>query len=131
MADMIAVIHLGYVAFVVAGFILIVCGVIFSWQWIRNPWFRLSHLMAIVGVALEALLGIECPLTVLEFKLRSSGYHLDRHASFLGSLADSLLYYRAPEWVFTAAYTVCAVLGVIVFIVVPPTRRGKARYDGA
>ena len=123
-ADMIAVIHLGYVAFVVVGFILIICGAIFSWKWIRNRWFRLFHLAAIVGVALEALLGINCPLTVLEFSLRYGPTPADRRVSFVGELVDSILYYDAPAWLFTIIYVAFALLVAITFVMAPPSRRG-------
>jgi len=34
LADVIAIIHLGYVIFVILGFILIILGIIFKWKWI-------------------------------------------------------------------------------------------------
>ncbi len=123
LADVIAAIHLGYVVFVILGFILIVLGIIFKWKWIRNLWFRIMHLAAIVGVALEALLGVNCPLTVLEFKLRYAPNLSEEKVSFIGNIIDSLLFYNAPGWLFTIIYSSFAVVVVITFILAPPTRR--------
>ena len=123
LADLIAVIHLGYVIFVILGFILIILGIIFKWKWIKNLWFRITHLLAIVGVALEALMGINCPLTVLEFRLRYTSYPSDEKASFIGNIIDSLLFYNAPGWLFTTIYTAFAIVVIITFIMAPPTRR--------
>ena len=123
LADVIAIIHLGYVVFVVLGFILIVLGIIFKWKWIRNPLFRAAHLLAITGVALEALLGINCPLTVLEFMLRYAPCLPDKKVSFIGNIIDSLLYYNAPGWVFTLSYTTFAILVVLTFILASPKRK--------
>jgi hypothetical protein len=124
-ADIIAIIHLGYVVFVILGFVLIVMGIVLKWQWIRNLWFRIAHLAAIAGVALEAILGINCPLTVLEFSLRYGVAPSDRRVSFVGELIDSILYYDAPAWVFTIIYVGFALLVAITFVMAPPTRRGR------
>jgi len=126
LADVIAIIHLGYVVFVILGFILIVLGIIFKWKWIRNLWFRIAHLLAIVGVALEALMGINCPLTILEFRLRYGSYLSDKKVSFIGNIIDSILFYNAPGWLFTIIYSSFAVVVVITFIMAPPTRKGHS-----
>jgi len=130
-ADIIAVIHLGYVFFVILGFILIVVGICFKWKWIRNLWFRIAHLAAIGGVALEALLGINCPLTVLEFSLRYGAPPSERRVSFVGRLIDSILYYDAPAWLFTVIYVGFALLVAATFIMAPPTRRGPPERAGS
>jgi len=124
-ADLIAIIHLGYVVFVILGFILILAGIFLKWKWIRNLWFRIIHLGAMVGVALEAILGINCPLTVLEFSLRHGVSPSDRRVSFVGELIDSILYYDAPAWLFTIIYVGFALLVAITFVMAPPTRRGR------
>ena len=124
LADIIAIIHLGYVIYVILGFILIVVGIICRWKWIRNLPFRITHLLAIVGVACEALLGVDCPLTVLEFKLRYALNLSEERVSFIGAIVDSLLYYNAPGWLFTIIYAAFAIVVVITFIIAPPTRRG-------
>jgi len=126
LADMIAVIHLGYVIYVILGFILIVVGIICRWKWIRNLPFRITHLLAIVGVACEALLGLNCPLTVLEFKLRYASDLSKEKVSFIGIIIDSLLYYNAPRWLFTIIYTAFALLVIITFIIAPPTRKCRS-----
>ena len=123
-ADIIAVIHLGYVVFVILGFVLILMGIALRWNWVRNLWFRTAHLVAIAGVALEALLGMNCPLTVLEFSLRYGVPPSDRRVSFVGDIIDSILYYDAPAWLFTIIYVGFALLVAITFTMAPPTRRG-------
>ena len=125
LADIIAVIHLGYVVFVILGFVLIVMGIVLKWKWIRNLWFRIAHLAAIAGVALEALLGINCPLTVLEFSLRYGASPAGRRVSFVGELIDSILYYDAPAWLFTIIYVGFALLVAITFVMAPPNRKGR------
>ena len=124
-ADIIAVIHLGYVVFVILGFVLILMGIALRWNWVRNLWFRTAHLVAIAGVALEALLGMNCPLTVLEFSLRYGVPPSDRRVSFVGDIIDSILYYDAPAWLFTIIYVGFALLVAMTFVMAPPNRRNR------
>jgi len=126
LADIIAIIHLGYVIYVILGFVLIVVGIICRWKWIRNLAFRITHLLAIVGVACEALLGVNCPLTVLEFKLRYASNFSEEKVSFIGTIIDSLLYYNAPMWLFTIIYAAFALLVIITFIIAPPVRKDRS-----
>ena len=130
LADIIAIIHLGYVIYVILGFILILAGIFLKWKWIRNLWFRMIHLGAIVGVALEALLGMNCPLTVLEFSLRYGAPPSERRLSFVGELIDSILYYDAPAWLFTIIYVGFALLVATTFIIAPPSRKGQRGASG-
>jgi len=97
LADIIAIIHLGYVIYVILGFVLILLGIILRWKWIRNLFFRITHLLAIVGVACEALLGLSCPLTVLEYRLRQASSLSEKEVSFIGTIIDSFLFYNAPQ----------------------------------
>jgi len=123
LADTIAFVHLGYVLFVLVGFILIVTGIILRWAWVKNFWFRIAHLAAIVVVALDALMGVDCPLTVLEFELRYGAFYSDGRASFVGRIIDSLLFYDAPLWLFTIIYSLFALLVAIIFVRAPPSRK--------
>jgi hypothetical protein len=100
MADVLLVVHFLIAAFIVGGLLLVWIGAALGWRWVRNPWFRYLHLGAIAFVATEALLGVMCPLTVLEDMLRGSA----PAESFTGRWTRALLYYQAPEWTFTAAY---------------------------
>jgi polyferredoxin len=119
MADALLVVHFLIVAFIIGGLLLVLAGAALGWRWVRNPWFRYGHLAAIAFVAGEALLGIACPLTVWEDLLRGG----IRPESFVGRWVRSLLYYQAPEWVFTSAYVVWAAATLLTLRLVPPTRR--------
>src|SRR6185436_10151161 len=119
MADAILVLHFGVAAFVVAGLPLIWLGAALGWRWVRNPWFRYAHLGAIAFIAAEALAGFACPLTVWEDALRG-GVRAD---SFVGRWVRALLFYDAPEWVFTTAYAAWAAATLFTLRAVPPRRK--------
>jgi hypothetical protein len=119
LADSILVVHFAIVLFIVGGLIAVWIGAAAGWAWVRNPWFRYLHLGAICFVAGEALIGMACPLTVWEDALRGG----TRPDSFVGRWARSLLFYDAPEWVFTAAYVAWGVATLLTLRFVPPRRR--------
>ena len=118
-ADTLLVLHFAIAAFIVGGLIVVWIGAALGWGWVRNPWFRYLHLAAILFVAGEALIGMAYPLTVWEDLLRGGV----RPESFIGRWARRLLFYEAPEWVFTAAYAAWAGASVLTLALVPPRRR--------
>ncbi len=118
-ADVLLVVHFAIAAFIVGGLGVVWAGFFLGWEWVRNPWFRYLHLAAVLVVAAEALLGIACPLTIWEDLLRGNV----RPESFIARWVHALLYYRAPEWVFTAAYVAWAGATLVTLALVPPRRR--------
>lgn len=121
LADTTLALHALFVLFVVGGQLLILAGWAGRWEWTRRPLFRLLHLGSIGFVVLEAWFGVRCPLTVLENALRiRAGETASYQVSFIGYWLDRLLYYNAPPWVFTTAYTAFSLLVVLTFIFYPP-----------
>lgn len=121
LADLVLVVHFSYVAFVVVGFVIIWLGFFLRWQWVRNFYFRLAHLVAMGIVALEAVAGIICPLTVWEERLRflAGGGH--RYAgSFVQHWLHRILFYEASESVFQVLYVAFFTLILLSLWVVKP-----------
>ena len=110
-------------AFVIAGLILIFAGKALDWSWVRNWWFRVAHLVAIGVVVVQAWFGVICPLTTLEMELRRQAGDATYGGTFISHWLESILYYRAPAWVFAACYTAFAALVVLSWFWVRPNRR--------
>jgi hypothetical protein len=123
LADAVLLLHLAYVGFVVLGFVAVPLGWALGWCWVRWRTLRLLHLAAIAGVALEALLGLVCPLTRWEAMLRGSA----TAESFVGRLVQAVLFYDLPGWVFTIAYVALTALAVALYRLVPPAPPGSTR----
>ena len=123
LADFILVTHFLFVLFVIVGLASIWIGAAAGWQWVRNYWFRLAHLAAISFVALEALIGVACPLTVWEDALRGTR----AQTTFVERWIHRVLFYSFPEWVFTAAYVLFALAVGLTLWLIPPRRR-PGRY---
>ena len=105
------------------GFILILAGALFGWRWIRNRVFRWVHLGCIGVVAVEAVVGQICPLTLLENWLLVGSGQAGYERTFIGQLIYDLLYYDFPTWVFTVAYVSLAVLTALTLVLIPSARR--------
>ena len=118
-ADALLVAHFLIAAFVTGGLPLVWLGAAAGWRWVRNPWFRYLHLAAIALIALEALLGVACPLTVWEDLLRGGL----QAQTFVGRWVQRLLYYTAPGWLFTALYLAWALATLATLVLVPPRKR--------
>ncbi len=120
LADFIMIVHFAFVLFVVGGLALIWTGAGLGWRWVRNLWFRVAHLAAILFVAGEALAGIWCPLTVWEDRLRG-GARVE--TSFIARWIHRILFYSFPEWVFTVIYVLFALVVAATFWLVRPAAR--------
>ncbi|MBN7795748.1 DUF2784 domain-containing protein [Parahaliea mediterranea] len=126
-ADALLLLHALFVAFVVLTVPLVLAGRWRRWAWVRNPWLRLAHLLAIAVVVAQAWFGVVCPLTTWEMALRARAGEAVYAGAFMAHWLGVLLYYRAPAWVFTAVYTVFALLVAATWLWVPPRPlRGRA-----
>ncbi|HSQ57775.1 MAG TPA: DUF2784 domain-containing protein [Gemmata sp.] len=123
-ADLMIAIHVAYVVYVILGQLAIIVAAPMKWQWARNPWFRFTHLLAIGIVALEALQGWPCPLTIWEAQLRElAGQAFDGSASFMGRLLhDTLFIENAPQAALNTGYVAMMILVVQGLIMYPPRR---------
>ena len=104
-ADLLLLTHTLFVAFVIFGLLLILVGGFRGWPWVRNPYFRTTHLAAIGIVVVQAWLGIICPLTIWEMALREKAGDAVYAGAFVLHWLEQLLYYNAPAWVFVVCYT--------------------------
>lgn len=121
-ADAILVIHVAFVIFVICGLFAIYVGYFLKWSWIRNFWFRISHLAAIGIVVLQSWLDAICPLTIWEMSLRKEAGDSAYSGSFIQHWLHSILYYSAPEWVFVLSYTGFGCLVLVSWFIIKPIK---------
>ncbi len=119
-ADATLFIHVLFVGFVILGLVLVFAGKMFSWSWVRNRRFRIAHLVAIGIVVLQSWFSVICPLTLWEMNLRSKAGDATYPGSFVAHWLETLLYYRAPEWLFIIAYSLFGALVVASWYWVRP-----------
>jgi hypothetical protein len=125
-ADAVVVFHLCYVLFAVGGEAVILLGGLLHWSWVRSRAFRIAHLASVVVVAVEALIGMLCPLTEWEYRLRLlAGQTVEEQIPFMARLVRRIIFYDFPTWVFTLTYILFATLVAATLFLVPP--RSKRR----
>lgn len=120
LADSLLVLHVVFVAFVVLGLLAIYLGHFLNWEWVRNLWFRVSHLIAIGVVVAQSWLGVICPLTTWEMALREKAGDAVYEGSFIQHWLHAILYYSAPEWVFILSYSLFGALVLLSWFLIRP-----------
>ena len=121
-ADLVLALHFLYVCFTVGGEAAILAGAAMGWDWIRDRTFRLVHLAAVVLVAVEALAGVWCPLTVWEHALRG-GDSAAPEVGFVARILRRIIFYDFPAWFFVVLYAAFAALVTATWVLVRPRRR--------
>jgi hypothetical protein len=122
-ADVILVVHCGFIAFVLGGEACVIVGHFRNWHWVRKLTFRFCHLLAIGIVVAQAWADQICPLTVWENALRGAAGEESYSETFVQHWVGRLVYYDAPQWVFTVVYSVFAALVLFSWVWVKPQGR--------
>jgi hypothetical protein len=121
LADLLLVIHAAFIAFVVAGLVVILLAWLRGWAFARNFWFRAIHLAAIGVVAAESLGSLVCPLTTWEDRLRLLAGGQQRYAgSFIEHWLHRLIFFDFDEHVFTMAHVAFFMAVALSFWLIPP-----------
>lgn len=129
LADAIVTIHFAWIFYVVLGQLLIVLGMLLGWNWIRNFWFRFTHLSMMLLVAVESMFEIDCPLTVWEKRLRGFGVYdglqYTENDSFIARWLGEIIFIdgvASNDWRFLVGYLSFAGLVVASYVIAPPRR---------
>src|SRR5437763_9486221 len=115
-ADALVVIHILYVAYIVVGLVMILAGLRRRRTWIRNPWFRLTHLVAILIVIYEIIVKAKCPLTTWEMRLRAMAGQAVNQTTFMDRLLSFILVADAPRWLVRGLYFAFGLAIPFVFV---------------
>ena len=121
-ADLVVALHAGYVSFVVLGVPVILIGAWRGWRFVRNFWFRVIHLGMIGVVALEAVIGMVCPLTVWENQLRRAAGQSAEQGSFVGRWAHRLIFVDLSPTTLMVCYCLFAAVVIVMFLMIRPRR---------
>jgi len=118
LGQMVLGVHLVVIAFNVLGLIAIPLGAARSWRWVRIRWWRLLHIASWAVVALQAVIGRACFLTLWQDKLTGAS----GEPPLIMRWVNSLIYWPLPIWVFGVAYLVLFALVIALWWLVPPRR---------
>ena len=113
-------VHLLVIAFNVLGLAAIPLGAAMGWRWVRVRWWRALHLASWAIVALQALLGRACFLTLWQDRLTGAGAG---EPPLIMRWVNSVIYWPLPIWAFTVAYLLIFAYTAALWRWVPPRRR--------
>lgn len=119
-AELILALHVAVIAFNVAGLLAIPIGASLGWRWVRGRWWRALHLASWGIVALQALLGRACFLTIWQDALSGNA----TQTPFVERWVERVVYWPLPIWAFGAIYFVLFAAVLALWRLVPPRPAG-------
>ncbi len=112
-------VHFSLAASITLGFFIIPIGYKLGWNWIKNRNLRLLHLSLMGVITVETIVGLTCPLTVLENMFRD----VDYSSSFMSYWIAQILYWDLPNHVFVTLYSLCLLWVSILWKICPPIQK--------
>lgn len=109
-------VHLAVIAFNLFGLAAIPLGAWRGWAFVRVRWWRALHLASLAVVALQALAGRACFLTIWQDEMSGAA----SEQPLIMRVVNGLIYWPLPMWVFTAAYAAVFVYVLALWKLVPP-----------
>ena len=116
LAQSILAIHLLVIVFNLAGLVVIPLGAKRGWAFVRAPIWRLLHAGSWATVALQAILGQACFLTVWQADASVGEASAE---PLVARWINALIYWPLPLWVFAILYCAAFAYVLILFRLVP------------
>jgi len=109
-------VHGAIIVFNIAGLILIPLGAWRGWSWVHGFTWRLLHLLSLTVVAVQAVAGRACFLTIWQDQLSGAGAQTPMIAGWI----NRLIFWPLPLWVFAVAYALIWIYVLWLWWRVPP-----------
>ena len=120
LAQAILAFHILLIAFNVFGLIVIPLGAWRGWQWVRIFWWRALHFAALLVVAVQALLGSVCFLTIWQSELQEAAGRQGYRLPLIQTWVNHLLFWHLPMFFFTTIYVLIWIGVLLLWWKVPP-----------
>ncbi|MBA4013097.1 MAG: DUF2784 domain-containing protein [Phenylobacterium sp.] len=117
LAALVLAAHLAVIAFNLFGLVAIPLGAWRGWSFVRVRWWRALHLASLAVVALQALAGRACFLTIWQDDMSGAA----TEQPLIMRVVNGLIYWPLPMWVFTATYAAVFVYVLALWKLVPPS----------
>ena len=120
LADAIFWFHVLVIAFNVVGLVAIPLGAWGRWDFVRVFWWRALHLGLLGLVALQAVLGRACALTIWESDLLRRAGEAASIEPLIRRWVKEAIYWPLPLWVFALLYVAICAYTLLLWWLVPP-----------
>ncbi len=122
LAEVVLTFHLGIILFNIFGFVVIPLGAWRGWRFVRGFRWRILHILLMLAVALQALAGRACILTLWQDALAGLG---PAHTPLVVRWVDAVIFWPLPLWVIGLAYVVLFLYVLALLWLVPPAWPGR------
>ncbi|MGH6974315.1 MAG: DUF2784 family protein [Stellaceae bacterium] len=119
-------VHVAAIAFNVFGLVAIPLGAWRGWAFVRGFWWRAVHLALLFVVALQALFGRACFLTLWQAALEQNAGQAASREPLIARWVDSVIFWNLPIGFFAALYVAVLITALALWRWVPPARRPTA-----
>ena len=99
-SEIVLLFHFCIFLFMVLSFFLIPLGYNQKWEWVKNRYYRLIHLILMGIIFIETILGFMCPLTILENFLRND----IKINNKITQIIHQIMYWDLPTYQFIILY---------------------------
>jgi Protein of Unknown function (DUF2784) len=117
LAEVMLAAHLAIILFNVFGLVAVPIGAVCGWRFVRIRWWRVLHVVLLAAVAVQAVAGRACILTVWQAALAGSAAE---RAPLIMSWVNRLIYWPLPIWFFAVLYVVVFGYALALLWLVPP-----------
>jgi Protein of Unknown function (DUF2784) len=119
LVEAILAVHLAIILFNLFGLIVVPLGAICSWPFVRVRWWRVLHLVLLGTVALQAVFGRACILTLWQDAVATGAAN---PTPLIMGWVNRMIYWPLPIWVFAALYLLVFAYALALLWLVPPGR---------
>jgi hypothetical protein len=116
LAAAILALHLLVIAFNVVGMVIIPIGAWRHWTFVRAALWRFAHVVSMAAVAVQAVAGRACFLTLWQDQLSGAR----GSEPLIVRTVNALVFWPLPAWMFTALYVVLFAYVLALLVIVPP-----------
>ena len=99
-SEIVLLFHFCIFLFIMLSFFLIPFGYYQKWEWVKNRYYRLIHLILMGIIFIETILGFMCPLTILENFLRNNIQINNK----ITQIIHQIMYWNLPTYQFIILY---------------------------
>jgi hypothetical protein len=123
-ADAVLIAHLAVINFNLFGLFAIPLGGWLGWRFVRVAWWRWLHLASMAIVAVQAVAGRACFLTLIQEALAGES---TTQPPLIMRIVNRLVYWPIPLWVFAIIYVALLAYVIALFWLVPVRRRPQVK----
>jgi len=120
LADAIFWTHVAVIAFNIFGLVAVPLGAWRGGHFVRIFWWRALHLGVLGLVALQALLGQACVLTIWQSDLLVRAGKPASDAPLIQRWLAEIIFWSLPLWVFVLLYLAIWIYALLLWRLVPP-----------